>query len=376
MEYRTFEKTGESISLLGFGTMRLPTLPDKNIDEAEAVKMIHHAIDNGVNYMDTAYVYHGGTSESVLGKALKDGYREKVFIADKMPVWSVNCESDLQRLFDEQLARLGVQSIDMYLVHNLNVPLWKQTKKFNILDFLEKKRGEGKIKHIGFSFHDDLSLFKEIIDAYAWDFCQIQLNYMDVKWQAGVEGLKYAGGKGIPVIIMEPLKGGRLTDAFPENVSELWKGVGTERTPADWALRWVADFPEVLTILSGMSSFAQVEENIRILSSVTANSLTEKEHAVIGKVSAAYNELVQYPCTACGYCLPCTQGIDIPLAMNLYNEWFMFAQSEKTQLAFALEFPGSPAPADCTKCKHCEEHCPQHLNVSEMMEKSVGLFSK
>ncbi|MCL1982383.1 MAG: aldo/keto reductase, partial [Clostridiales bacterium] len=251
MQYRTFRKTGEKISLLGFGTMRLPTLEGEKIDEAEAIRMIRHAIDNGVNYMDTAHVYHDGTSEVVLGKALKDGYREKVFIADKMPVWSVNEESDLQRLFDEQLARLGVQSIDMYLVHNLNDPLWKLTKKFNILGFLEQKMREGRIKHIGFSFHDELPLFKEIIDAYEWDFCQIQLNYMDVKWQAGVEGLKYAGSKGIPVVIMEPLKGGYLTDALPKNVAEFWKGAETSRTPADWALSWVAGFPEVLTILSG-----------------------------------------------------------------------------------------------------------------------------
>ena len=375
MQYRTFEKTGEKISLLGFGSMRLPEDSNGKVDEAEAIRMIRHAIDNGVNYVDTAYVYHGGTSEVVVGKALRDGYREKVLLADKLPIWSVGDESGLPRVFNEQLNRLGVQMIDMYLLHNLAAPLWKLTKKFNILNFLEKIRGEGKIKHIGFSFHDDVSLFKEIIDAYDWDFCQIQLNYMDQEWQAGIEGFNYAVAKGIPVIVMEPLKGGLLTDKFPDNVAKFWQEADTKRTPAEWAFRWVANFPEVLTILSGMNTMWQVEENLRILSDATASSLTEKEAGIIKKVANTYNELIQYPCTACGYCKPCPQKIDIPTLMNVYNEWHLFAQSEKTKGLYQF-FPEGRRASDCTGCKSCEERCPQGLNITEVMEKAAELFEK
>ena len=374
MQYRPFNKTGEKISLMGLGTMRLPMNDNETINESEAIKMIRHTIDSGVNYVDTAYMYHGGESEGVVGKALKDGYREKVFLADKMPVWYAKEESDLQKIFDKQFERLDVDVIDMYLLHNVTVPIWKYAQRLNALDFIEKKKAEGKIKHIGFSFHDHISLFKEVVDSYDWDFCQIQLNYMDTEWQAGLEGLKYAASKGIPVIIMEPLKGGRLTDAFPESVEKLFKTLEVERTPAERALRWVANFPEVLTILSGVSSMAQASENIKTLSDAQPNSLSEKELAVIKQVADTYNKLIQYDCTSCNYCLPCPQKLNIPLAMNLYNQWFLFAQNIKTKEDFDMYFPKSTSL--CTSCKVCEEKCPQHLNISEMMGKAAELFGK
>lgn len=378
MNYRTFPKTGEKISLLGLGTMRLPVLNGKSdqINEAEAIQMVRSAIDKGINYVDTAYMYHGGNSEVVVGKALKDGYREKVFLADKMPVWMAKTEEDVEKIFENQLKRLEVDCIDMYLIHNITGPIWNRTQKFHTMEFLEKKRAEGRIKHIGFSFHDELPLFKEVIDAYPWDFCQIQLNYMDANFQAGVEGLKYAASKNIPVVIMEPLKGGKLTDILPESIQEFWDKAPIKRSPAEWALRWVADFPEVLTILSGVNTMEQAEENIRILSEAAPNSLTREEHEIIQKVAEEYNKLIQYSCTACRYCLPCPSKIEIPAVIGYYNDWFLFEGNDKVKRDFGMWIAPARRPSACTACKACEGHCPQHLPISEIMVKAKKIFEK
>lgn len=374
MQYRTFPKTGEKVSLLGFGTMRFPTLENGEINEPEAIKMIRSAIDSGINYVDTAYMYHNGESEVVTGKALKDGYREKVLLADKMPVWMAKDEASMKQIFINQLERLHDQVIDMYLVHNLTRQIWKRALQFNTLEFLEQKRAEGKIKHLGFSFHDDVEFFKEVVDAYPWDFCQIQLNYMDVNFQAGLEGLKYAASKGIPVIIMEPLKGGKLTDLLPESIEKYWAEADVKRTPAEWALRWVADFPEVLTILSGMTTMEQVQENIRILSTAEPNSLTEKEQRIIAKVSEEYNNLIKYSCTACRYCMPCPQRIEIPSVINLYNEWHLYNGNPKIKSDFNMWISPKARPSVCTSCNACQSHCPQGLPVAEIMQKSKEIF--
>ena len=376
MKYRTFEKTGEKISLLGFGTMRLPIVDGdfSKIDEEKAINMIRHAIDSGVNYVDTAYMYHNGFSEVVTGKALKDGYREKVFLADKMPIWFAKEEGDLEKIFNEQLKRLDVDCIDMYLVHNITTPIWNRVKKFNTLEFLEKKKAEGKIKHIGFSFHDEYPLFEEVINAYPWDFCQIQLNFMDAEFQAGVKGLKLAGSMNIPVIVMEPLKGGKLTDKLPKSIEAYWNQATIKRTPAEWALRWVADFPEVMTILSGMTTQDQVEENIRIMSEADPNSLTEKEQEIIAQVSAEYNHLIQYSCTACKYCLPCPVKIDIPKVIGYYNDWFLFDGNPKIAEDYEMWISPKARPSICIECKACEGHCPQQLPISEIMKKASATF--
>jgi len=360
MKYRTFGKTGEAVSLLGFGTMRLP--------------VIRTAIDKGVNYVDTAYMYHEGNSEIVVGKALKDGYREKVFLADKMPIWLLRSEEDLETIFQKQLDKLNVDVIDFYLVHNITAPLWKRVLKYNVIEFLERKKAEGKIKHLGFSFHDSLELFKEVIDYHPWDFCQIQLNYMDVEFQAGLEGLKYASAKGIPVIIMEPLKGGKLTDILPESIQVYWEKAPVKRTPAEWALRWVADFPEVLTILSGMHTAEQVEENIRIADEAEPNSLTTEEHEIIRKVSDEYNNLIQYSCTSCRYCLPCPVKIEIPSVISLYNNWFLYEGNNKVKSDFNMWIHPERTPSVCTTCRACEGHCPQHLPISDIMKKAAAIF--
>ncbi|WP_312654203.1 aldo/keto reductase [Aminipila sp.] len=374
MQYRTFNRTNEPVSLLGFGTMRLPRLKNGNIDETEAIKMIRTAIDNGVNYVDTAYMYHDGQSEVVTGKALKDGYRKKVLLADKMPAWFAKEEADIEKIFNEQLHRLEDQVIDMYLVHNIDKDIWKKVKEYNVLAFLEKKREEGKIKHIGFSFHDDFDFFKEIVDAYPWEFCQIQLNYMDKDFQAGIKGLDYAASKGLQLIIMEPLKGGKLTDILPESVEKYWAEADIKRTPAEWALRWVADFPEVLTILSGMSTMNQLEENIEILSDALPHSLTEKDHQIINKVSTEYNKLIKYSCTGCRYCMPCPKKIEIPAVINFYNEWFLYNGNDKIKADFKTWIPPKRRPSACISCNACQNHCPQSLPVSTIMGKASEIF--
>jgi Predicted oxidoreductases of the aldo/keto reductase family len=376
MKYRNFKNTGEQISLLGFGAMRLPVINGdfSKIDEAEAIKMIRTAIDRGVNYVDTAYMYHDGLSEVTVGKALKDGYREKVFLADKMPLWMTKNADDMDRVFEEQLKRLDTDHIDMYMIHSMMASEWKRTKEYNTLAFLEKKKAEGKIKYIGFSFHDDFELFEEVTRAYPWDFCQIQLNYMDMDLQAGVKGLRLAGSLNIPVIVMEPLKGGKLTDRLPQSIQNFWNSASVKRTPAEWALRWVADFPEVLTILSGMSSMEQVDENIRILNEAEPNSLTDAEHDIIRRVSEEYNKLIQYSCTGCRYCMPCPVKIDIPENIERYNDWFVYEGNQKIKEDFQIFVPEESRPSVCKECKACEGHCPQHLPIADIMKKAREIF--
>ena len=268
-----------------------------------------------------------------------------------------------------------MEFIDFYLVHNLTKSIWQDVKEKNVLPFLEKMKAEGRIGKIGFSFHDELDVFKEIVDEYPWEFCQIQLNFMDKEFQAGVAGLKYAAEKGLPVVIMEPLKGGKLVKALPDSVAALWESFPVKRTPAEWALRWVADFPEVLTILSGMSEIEEVDENIRILENDSPGSLTEEEKSLIGKVSAEYNNLIKASCTACRYCMPCPKGIDIPRVLDQYNQWHMYRSVRESRRQYGFLKKGS-RPVDCIDCKACEEQCPQHLPVSDIMREMVDTFGE
>lgn len=377
MKYRTFEKTGEKVSLLGIGTMRLPVLDGDSgkIDEDEAIKMIRHGIDSGINYVDTAYMYHNGTSEVVTGKALKDGYREKILLADKMPVWLAKEPEDQQKIFDEQLKRMDVDYFDMYLIHNIDEFIWKRVLEFDTIKFVEKMKDEGKIKNIGFSFHGETpQFFKEVIDYFPWDFCQIQLNYMDTKIQAGLEGLKYAGSKGIPVVIMEPLKGGKLTDVLPDSIKEYWDSAPIKRSPAEWALRWVADQPEVMTILSGVSSMEQLEENTRVLSEAEPNSLTDKELEIIEVVGKKYNELIPYSCTNCKYCMPCPQKVSIPDIIENRNEWELFNHNPKIKDDYLTFVAPKRRASVCIDCGECESKCPQHLPIASIMKESAEIF--
>jgi uncharacterized protein len=373
MQYTTFKKNGQKISLLGMGTMRLPELPDGKVDEAAAIALIRKAIDNGINYVDTAYMYHDGESEVITGKALKDGYRQKVLLADKMPIWMAKDQEGMSTLFETQLKRLDTDVIDMYLIHNLTVSVWERCQKFDLLTYLEEQKRLGRIHHIGFSFHDELPFFKELIDAYPWDFCQIQLNYMDKAYQAGLEGLRYAESKGIPVIVMEPLKGGKLTDRIPPAIEDIWASAKVKRSPAEWAFRWVANLSGILTILSGMSAESQLDDNLKIFSELSPPLLTEEEAQRIDRVAALYNKLIPYSCTGCNYCMPCPQKIDIPSFIELLNEWHVYENNPKVMVNFGWWFP-KYKPSLCTGCKACEALCPQHLPISKIMSEGSIIF--
>jgi uncharacterized protein len=368
MQYRKFGKFDKEVSALGFGCMRLPVNQDGSINEEEAIKQIRHAADNGVNYFDTAYVYHGGKSEVVLGKALKEGYREKVYIADKMPVWEVKTYEDFDRILDEQLNRLGVEYIDFYLLHSLSKDSWERVLELEPFKFLESAKAAGKIKHIGFSFHDGADAFMEIVDAYDWDFCQIQYNYMDEYNQATVNGLHHAASKSMAVIIMEPLLGGKLANIPPVEIQELWNIAETKRTPAEWGLSWIWNQPEVTVILSGMNSISQIDENMKVADKIHPNSLTDSEKELIDKVKSKFIELTKVNCTGCRYCEDCPQGIDIPRIFSLYNQAAMYNAVEANSKAYKHWISEEHNASVCIECGACEGICPQQLQIREHLK--------
>ena len=374
MQYRTFKKLDREVSLLGMGAMRLPETEDGQINEPEAIDIIRSAIDAGINYVDTAFGYHNGKSEGLVGKALKDGYREKVLLADKMPIWRAKDEEHMKEMFQTQLERVDTDYIDMYLVHSVNKPNWKRIKKLNLMPFLEEMKAAGKIKHIGFSFHDSYELFEEVLDSYPWEFCQIQLNYMDKDIQAGVKGLKLAAEKGLSVIIMEPLKGGKLTTGIPPTVQELWNNAPVKRTPAEWGFKWLANMPEVTLILSGMSSREQLQQNIATVSAADLNVLSDEERELIDKVSDEYNRLIKYSCTGCEYCLPCPQKLKIPDLIDTLNEWNIYGQNPATKMEYIEWVPEGRHASDCISCKACEKKCPQGLPIAQIMKETSEIF--
>lgn len=371
MQYRKFGRTGIDTSILGFGCMRLPIINSnyKCIDEEEAIKLIRYAADNGVNYFDTAYPYHGGNSEYVLGKALKDGYRERVFIADKNPVWQVKEYEDFERLLDEQLKKLDVEYIDFYLLHALDKERLQKVKDLRGFEFLDKAKKDGKIKYAGFSFHDDHDIFIDVVDSYNWDFCQIQYNYMDIENQAGTKGLKYAYEKGLAVIIMEPLLGGRLANTPPQAISNIWEEALVKRTPAEWGLRWLWNQKEVAVVLSGMSNMEQVVQNIKTAGEGLENSLTEKEGELISRVREEYRALTKVKCTGCEYCQPCPVGVKIPNIFNLYNNSAMYNHYEICSKNYMNMSEDAKATA-CIECGKCEEVCPQHIDIRNKLKEA------
>lgn len=376
MLYRQFDRIGQPLSLLGFGAMRFPLTKTGEVDEAEAIRLIRHAIDSGINYIDTGYTYHGGKSEVIIGKALKGGYREKALIADKLPIWLVEKEEDTRKFLERQLQRLDTDFIDLYLIHCINHEAWEIMDRCRVMDHIEEFRKEGKIGRIGFSYHDDLALFKEVIDSYPWDFCQIQLNYVDTEFQAGLEGLHYAGEKDIPVIVMEPLKGGRLTDSVPPAIQNIWDTAPVKRTPAEWAFKWVASQPEVAVILSGMSSMEQLDQNLDLFSRGDMSVLTGPELASIEQVADLYRQLIQYPCTECRYCMPCPNGVNIPRLIRYYNDWCVYEHNPKLKDEYLIWQDESEHASNCVKCGACESHCPQHLPIMSIMDKIVQAFGR
>jgi Predicted oxidoreductases of the aldo/keto reductase family len=379
MLYRKFGKTNEMVSILGFGCMRLPLLPGGDptkIDEEKAIKLVRSAIDKGVNYIDTAFPYHGtgmhegGQSEPFVAKALKDGYREKVKLATKLPSWLIKTREDMDKYLNEQLKRLQTDSIDFYLVHNINVGVWNTLKEAGVAEFLDQAIKDGRIKYAGFSFHDKLDLFKEAVDYYDWSFCQIQYNYIDEDFQAGKEGLKYAAERGLGITIMEPLRGGKLASNLPEEAENVFNKAGIKRTPADWALRWLWNQSEVSVILSGMNEMNQIEENIKTASETEVNSLTEKEIKLIDEAKTIIKEKVKVNCTACEYCMPCPVGVSIPRCFAFYNNYHMFGKEENYD-RFLL--PQQKA-SSCVECGKCESHCPQGISIREELKNVRAVF--
>jgi hypothetical protein len=329
--------------------------------------MVECAIDHGVNYFDSAYVYHGGKSEVFLGKALK-AYRDKVFFATKLPALLVKAPEDFDRFFTEQLKRLEMPYVDVYLLHGLNRETWGRTKEMGVLRFLDRILSEGQVRHVGFSFHDDFTVFKEIVDSYEWELCQIQYNYYDENAQAGKKGLTYAASLGLGVVVMEPVRGGMLAGQ-PGGVKALWDSAPVKRSPVEWALRWVWNHPEVSTALSGMSTLEQVKENVRIADEGRADSLIPEEVSLIDEVRETYRNMFKIACTGCAYCMPCEAGVAIPRVFSAYNDSFAFPhRAEMIAVIYNRAKPEQRA-SGCIECGKCEEKCPQHLPIREELKR-------
>ncbi len=373
MIYRIFGNTGVKISQLGFGAMRFPLTKEYDpttINETAAIGMLHYAIDNGINVIDTAYPYHRQTSEIFVGKALKGSYRQKVYLSTKMPVWLVHSRSDPQKYFHEQLKRLQTDHIDMYLLHSLGKRAWKTVNEHGVLRFLDSIRESGKVGYAGFSYHDELPLFKKIVDAYPWKFCLIQLNYVDKYYQAGLRGLEYAHEKGLAVWVMEPLRGGKLANNVPEEVLDIIRRSKWEQTPAEFALRWVLNRPEVTSVLSGMNSLEQVKANVEFASQDHRETLAGEELDLYEQAREIYGSRTRVACTQCGYCMPCAQKIPISFILELYNDACMYDAVDDSKWSYRVFVKPENRADKCTECGECEEKCPQHIEIMNALKEA------
>ncbi len=353
MQFRTNPRNGQAVSTLAFGCMRLPK------DEKEAAKLVEHAIANGVNYFDTAYIYPN--NEVLLGRLLQNGLRQRVSIATKLPPYLVRKAEDFDKLFTTQLSRLQTDYIDYYLIHMLpGVAEWERLKGVGILGWIERQKRSGAIRNIGFSYHGGLEEFRPLIDVYDWDFCMLQYNYFDENNQAGRDGVRYAAAKGVPVMVMEPLRGGRLAN-LPEDAAAVWKKAEPARSPAEWGLRWVWNQPEVLCLLSGMNSMEMLDENIRVASEAQIGELSEEQEQLYSQARQVLTAQYKVPCTGCNYCMPCPQGVDIPLCFACYND---AGGMGKLRARFNYIFRANKHEASrCIQCGKCEKHCPQSISI-------------
>lgn len=372
MQYRTVPKNGDKLSVLGFGCMRLP-LKGQVVDEERAIKQIRLAIDNGVNYVDSAPPYHGGESEKVLGKALLDGYRGKVKVATKLTPFMLRQAEDMEKMLNLQLQKLQTDHIDYYLLHGLEAEFWKKMQDFGAIKFLKNAQADGKIVNMGFSFHGSLSTFKEVIEANDWTMCQIQYNFLDEKLQAGTEGLKYAASKKLAVMVMEPLRGGSLATKLPKEAERFYDNAAIKRSPAEWGLRWVWNHPEVTVVLSGMNDESQVTENIKTAQTALPNSMKTEELATIKSVADAYRKLLKVSCTGCQYCMPCLNGVNIPRNFQAYNDFYLSGDEQQARGMYAMFLMGALTgvradAALCKECNKCVERCPQHINIPEKLK--------
>lgn len=364
MQYRKFGKLDWHPSALGFGAMRLPTVEDK-IDEETAMAMVHYAFDHGVNYIDTAYPYHGGASEPFVGRALQ-GYRDRVRLATKMPCWLIKEVGDFDKYLNEQLDKLQQEYVDFYLLHALNAARWTEMEALGVFKWAQGAIADGRIRYLGFSFHDSVDVFKRIVDAYDWTFCQIQYNYMDINNQAGTEGLRYAAAKGMAVVIMEPILGGRLVNP-PQPVQKLWAAAPVQREPAEWALQWLWNQPEVSLVLSGMTTMQHVIENVASAERSGVGTLMADDLAVVDKVRAEYERLSPIPCTKCQYCMPCPNGVNIPRNFETLNGGVMYDKLDSARDSYTRFIPEAERASACIQCRECESKCPQGILISEWM---------
>ena len=366
MEMRKMEKLGVETSLLGFGCMRFPQTPEGKIDEALTEKMLDRAIAQGVNYIDTAYPYHDGQSEVVVGKILKKYDRNSFYLATKLPVWLVNTAEDVDKYLEEKLAKLQTDHIDFYLMHAMGKERWNKMVEIGCVKRLEELQEQGKIKYLGFSFHDKYEVFEEILNYRDWDFCQIQLNYMDAEEQAGLKGCQLATDKGIPVVVMEPVKGGSLA-VFAEDITAKLKELDPEASPASFALRWVGSLPGVKVILSGMSSMEQVEDNLRTFAAF--KPLSEQEQDTIREVTEILRSRVQNGCTGCRYCMPCPAGVNIPGCFATWNTYHMYQNYNTVRWNWEVALGDEHQPKNCVQCGKCEAQCPQKITIREDLKR-------
>lgn len=371
MQYRVNKKNGDRLSVLGYGCMRF-TRNGGFIDQEKAEKELLYALEHGVNYFDTAYMYPG--NETAVGKFLSKGYRQQVYLATKLPQYLAKSYEDFDRFFNEELKRLQTDYIDYYLLHMLSdFHSWQRLQELGIEKWIDGKKKTGQIRNIGFSYHGGSTGFMAILDAYDFDFCQIQFNYLDVNAQAGEKGVKYAASKGMPVIIMEPLRGGRLVQGLPKAARDFWQNAEPKRSCAEWGLRWVWNYPEVTVVLSGMNSIEQVKENVSVASQPLENAMSENELELFDRARAIIRANTKVPCTGCTYCMPCPAGVDIPVCFNALNVkqsdgWF----NGMREYIMCTSFKTNPTNASkCVRCGRCEKLCPQGIKIRDQLDTVV-----
>lgn len=378
MLYRELGVTGKKISVLGLGCMRLPVVDGNysSVDMNCAVPLIRKAIDNGINYLDTAYPYHNGQSEMAISEAIKDGYREKVFIADKLPSWMVNNREDMDKYLNEQLNRLKIDSIDFYLLHSVKENYWDNLISNGVLEFLDDAIDDGRINYAGFSYHGEIELFFDVIDSYNWDMCQVQYNIVDQNYQAGREGIRYANTNDVGVVVMEPLRGGTLVRNVPQEIQDIWDESHVKRDPVEWALKFAWDLDDVDVVLSGMNNNHDLNQNLKIADSGYPNSLNSEEKDIIREVKAVYKQRKEVNCTQCGYCMPCPSGVDIPANLQQLNNAYMFQDTENARMNYYMGIKEEERALNCTECGECEKLCPQMVPIQNALKDVCKKFEE